>query len=165
MLDLDAAPSVAQVFGDKPTVTMMRLFFAAEKAATVKQFARYGLFNPAGPHEIHELVLVKRPVAVRLLLVGIENFRRRSEDREMNVVDVADSFSEISQIILLGETGELRDVVETHINKPLHAGFPQPRKEGLGGFFREAYGENLHDAALLVMDGPGAARAVASSGA
>ena len=43
MLNVNAAPTVLQVFGDKPPVAMVGLIFAAQQAAIIQCFPRHRL--------------------------------------------------------------------------------------------------------------------------
>jgi hypothetical protein len=61
----------------------------------------------------------------------------------MDVINLPNAAQEESQIVLLGESGKLRDVVEPHIHDAPDSRDLQLGEEFLGGFFGEADGEDV----------------------
>ena len=56
-----------------------------------------------------------------MFFVGIKDFLRRGEERQMNVVDATDFFEEILKVIALRKARELGDIVESDIDDTLGA--------------------------------------------
>jgi hypothetical protein len=75
--------------------------------------------------------LIDPPIAI-LLLVSIQNLRSWSQLRQMQVLNVADRFSEVTQVILFCKPGELRDIIQPYIDKSLHVCFLESSEK----FFR-----------------------------
>src|SRR5579863_39310 len=115
MFNLYATPRLVEVFRDQTAVTMVRRFFATKKAPAVKKIAWRGFLYAPGAHQIEELSFVVRPVAVFLLLVRVKNFGCWSKLRHVHIFDAADCLREVPEIIPLGESGKLRDVVQAHV--------------------------------------------------
>ena len=90
---------------------------------------KHGLFREAffidrrldasGAHQGEKCRLISIPTAL-LLLVGIEDFLRGGEKWLVLVGNTAYFEEEVGQISLLGESGELRGVIQPHIGQALN---------------------------------------------
>src|SRR5690349_15377076 len=99
-------------------MTMMRLVFAAKKAAAVQTCA-VDIFDPSSSHEVQEFGGVGVPTALAFPVL-IQNFLRRRQLRLFVIFYVADLLGKIAQVVSLGETGKLRNIVQTHIDQFLN---------------------------------------------
>jgi hypothetical protein len=77
-------------------------------------------------------------------LVGIQDGLGGCQLGKVDVVDVADDPCEITKVIPLGKTGELRDIVEPNIHKESHARGLQLSKKYFRRLLGEAYGKKFH---------------------
>ncbi len=68
------------------------------------------------------------------LLVGVEDLLRGRQDRQVKVLGRTDLLQEVPKIVPLGEGGQLRRVVQSHVDESLYAG-PLEDLEELGGAF------------------------------
>src|SRR5439155_4383194 len=102
-----------------------------------------GLFDLAVGDELSEVALVGRPVAIHFL-VTVEQLLRRRQVEEVYVLDSGDGAQEVSEVVALGEPGELRVVVQPDVHDALHAAWWEHRKESLGRLLRELDGEELN---------------------
>ena len=116
MLYLDVFPVLAEIFCDEAAVAVVGLLFAAEEAGSIDELARGERFDGAGFHEGEEALLVGGPVAFQLLVV-VQHVLGGGEVWGMDVIHVADGFCEKAQVVLLGESGELGDVVEADVDE------------------------------------------------
>src|SRR5262249_13214725 len=79
-------------------------------------------------HEGEEALFVRLPAASALFVV-VEELPGRGEQRLMPVVGAAELAQEERQVFALGEGGELRGVVEAHVDEALDARAPQGSEE------------------------------------
>ena len=96
------------------------LVFAAQEAGVRYRPLDCLLGDAAVVHEGDELALVGLPVSVAAA-VGVEHFLGRSEVGEVDVVHLADLAEEVFEVVLLGEAGQLGNVVQPHIHQTLCA--------------------------------------------
>jgi hypothetical protein len=125
-------------------MAVLRCGFAAEQAAAVDYLARHGIFHLALRHQREELCLVGRPFAT-LFLVLIEHRFRGREFRQMHISDRKYGLAKKMEIIALGETGQLRNVVEPDIDQAGQAGAPQFAEKLAGRLLRKSDRENFHE--------------------
>src|SRR5437879_1959016 len=76
--------------------------------------------------------------------VVAEQFLGGGKQRLVYVLGGADLAQEVGQIVALGETGELRDVVQTYVDQARDAGVLQPSEELGRGFARKTDRTDLH---------------------
>jgi hypothetical protein len=141
VVDLNIFPVAAEVFGDEAAVAVVGLLFAAEEAGSVEEFAGCKGFDGAGLHEVEETALVGGPVALELF-VGVQYVLGGGEIRGVDVVDVADGAGEEAEVFLLGEAGELRDVIEADVDEAGRTGLLEGSEEGFSGLLGETDGVN-----------------------
>ena len=134
---LDVAPVFVQVLRDQAAVAVVRFVLAAQEAAFRDDLSRDRFLDAAFAHQLAEADLVGLPVAVALLVV-VEDVLRGGEFRDVDVLHAADLAEKVGQIVSLGKAGELRHVVEPHIDDPLGAGIAQEAKEAGCRLLREA---------------------------
>ncbi len=101
-------------------MTMMRLMFAAEKAAVVNQRFFYGFFNPPLCHEVEKLGLIVCPWT-SILFVSVKHLLGGSKFRSVNIFHSANLIGEIFEIVPLGKTRELRNIIQANIYNSLCA--------------------------------------------
>jgi hypothetical protein len=141
MNDFDVAPLFAQIFCDQPTMAMF--WRVSKQASVLKDFSRYFALDFPLTHQFQKLPFIELPVAI-LFLVAIEHLLSRGKQRQVKIVDAADGFEKITEIVFLRESGKLRNVVEAHIHEALGARILEASKKLLGGFLGKADGKNLH---------------------
>src|SRR5262249_54870017 len=107
MLDPHIAPSLLQIFRDKPPMAVFGLVLAAQQASAVEKLAWNTLLDFAAAHEIEKRAFVQSPVPVLLFLPAVEDVRRGREIRFVDVIDPADFLREESQVVLFREPREL----------------------------------------------------------
>lgn len=69
----------------------------------------------------------------------------------MNVIDAKDLFGEESEVVLFGEAGQLRNIIQASIYDPCEARLLQFAKELFRILFRETYCVEFHDAAASAL--------------
>ncbi len=89
---------------------MMWLILAAQEASPIKSFMRYGLLDMASCHQVKESPFILSPITA-LFFVGVKHFLRGREYWLMNVTDSADRLQEVTKVVPLRESRELRNVV------------------------------------------------------
>jgi hypothetical protein len=114
-----AVPFPIEVFTHEPTVAVMRLRLGAQETRSVEQLRLKTMLDSSFRHEVEKTRLVSRPLPL-VLLVGLEHGVRRREQRLMHIRDPADPVEEIGEVIGLGKTGELRGIVQAHVDHLLH---------------------------------------------
>jgi len=124
MHDVDVPPFAGEVFRHQPAVAVVGLVLAAQKAAAVERFLRHLLDAPL-LHQGQEPPLVVGPSAL-LLLVEIEDVLGGSQRRPMLAAHATDGLGEIGEIVALGEAGQLRDVIQAHVDDLPDADLFQP---------------------------------------
>ena len=112
-------------------MALTRLRLAAKQAGVV-EMPRVDVFGD-GPlvQQRNEPPLVLFP-SQRFLLVGVEDVARGRQLGVVLVVDVRDDVQKILQVAAFGEAGQLRDVVQPHVDQTLDAGFRERGEELLG---------------------------------
>ena len=93
MDDFNIAPMLLEVFSNKSSMAMVGLVFTAKQAAPIEQ-ALVDVFNVPGSHQLKKLVLVNRPVALRLFVL-IANILASCDLWYMSLVNAADSLPEV----------------------------------------------------------------------
>jgi uncharacterized protein len=110
MNNFDMAPLVAQVLSHQAPVAVVRRVLAAQQAPPVDQLARNSLLDLPVGQELQEIPCIRSP-ALFALPVGLQNFLRGAQLRQVVVVDAADGSEEKSKIVPLGKAGQLGNVV------------------------------------------------------
>ena len=115
-LDADSIPLFTEVFGDETTVTVVWLVLATLETGVIEEFRWELFFDFAGGHQGAEgnFIGFPRPLP---FLESVENVLGRRELGQMQVVDFAYFAQEVPEVVLLGEAGELRPVVEASIDQ------------------------------------------------
>ena len=115
MGDLDAAPMLVQVLRDETPVAVVGLVFAAQEATVRDDLPGDRLLDPPLPHQGEEAILVGLPVALPLFEV-VEDYLRRGKRGKVDVLHAAKLIEKVGEVVLLGETGELRPIVEPYVD-------------------------------------------------
>lgn len=139
MADFKFSPASSEIFRHQSAVAVMRLVLATQQASTLDSFWIDFLFNFPFLHQFQKRGFIDTPVAF-VLFVGIEDVLSGCEHRQVDVVDVGDFLEKVLEVVTLRKSGELGDVVETHIDDALGAALAQESEELGGGFFGEADG-------------------------
>jgi hypothetical protein len=109
-------PLALQVLDDQPPVTVLGGRFATEQHTWRFKIAWGELaFDVSFFHQLEELGFVHAPVSF-VFLVGIQNVLRGCQQRLVHVLGVAQFAQEIGQVIAFGKGGQLRDVVQPHVD-------------------------------------------------
>jgi hypothetical protein len=143
VLNGQAAPSAAQVLGDEPAMTKMRLVFAAQQTSIFDKFPGNLLLDLPFLDQTQKLFLVNFPVTF-VFLELIKDVLCRGESGKMDVIDPKDALEEILEVVAFAESCKLRHVVQPHIHHALHASLLQPCEKILGLFVGETYCANSH---------------------
>jgi hypothetical protein len=134
-----AGPLVQQILSDQPPMTVMRLCFAAEQTRQVQQLRIQCFLDLSLTQKRLEPGHIGLPVP-SAFSIGIQQFLRWRQLRQMHVVDLADALQKKGQVGLLRESGQLRRVVESHVDHPLHRVPGKQIEEGRRALVREADG-------------------------
>src|SRR2546425_995892 len=118
---------------------------AEEEASVCNRVRGYSPLSPPLLHQIQKSSLIGLPVSAGFP-VFIEQLLGRGECREVDVLHAADGLEEVGQVVLLREPGELRHVVEPHVDNSPGTGSLEQRKKPAGGLLSEPDGEQRHDA-------------------
>lgn len=137
MLGCQVTPVLLAVVHDEAAVAKMGRCLTAMQAALLDEGGINLLFNFLLPNEVEESQFVGRPVLF-VLPVGSQNVGRRSQHREVDVVDVADFLEEIPQVVALRESRELGHIVESNVDDALSAATPQQFEELRRALLRES---------------------------
>lgn len=124
-------------------MALQRLFLAAQEACLMQQFRGNFPFNLSCGKQCQKVPLVNRPASLAFL-EGVHYLLRRRQVRTMEIIDPADRPEEIAKIIPLGETGQLRDVVESYVDHSLDTRPDQQGKELLRRLLGETDGKYLN---------------------
>lgn len=100
--------------------------------------------NSAGGQQLQKAALIFGPASVALL-VSIQQFLRRSQQRLVRVINAAEGLQEVREIVPLGETRKLRRVVEPNIEQALDSSSLQSSEEIGGSALGEADCRDLSD--------------------
>ncbi len=109
-------------------MTLRGLFLAAQEACLIQQFRGYFPFSPSCGEQCQKVPLVNRPASLAFL-ESVQDLLRRRQVRTMVIIDPADRPEEIAEIIPLGKTRQLGNVVEPDVDHPLDARPDQTGKE------------------------------------
>ena len=115
-------------------------FLAAQETCLMQQFRGYFPFNLSCGKQCQKVPLVNRPASLALL-ESVQDLLCRRQIRTMVIIDPTDRSEEIAEIIPLGETGQLGDVVESDVDHPLDTRPDQTGKERLRRLLGEADGK------------------------
>src|ERR1700683_1631491 len=137
MLNPEPAPSVLEVLSDEATVAIIGSVLAAQQATVLDDISGELVLNRPLLHKVQEPTLVERPVAAPFLVL-VEHLLSRRQQGKMEVVDGADLAKEESEVILLGESGELRNVVQPDVDQPLCIRPTNEPEEPLGTLLGES---------------------------
>src|ERR1039457_5839891 len=112
MTDCYIFPMLLQILEDKSTVAMLCGWFAAKQYRfTLETIFVDGSLDVSGDHQDRKFPFINIPIAL-LLLVCIQDVLRRRQQRFVFVTRLAYLVEKVGQVGLLGETGELRGVVQ-----------------------------------------------------
>ncbi len=132
------------VFGDQSAVTMLGRRFAAKQDRPAGEKARGdSLFDFSFGHQRQELSLVITPVAL-FLLVGVQHVLSGREQRLVNVIGAAEFTQKKFEIVPFGESRQLRDIVQSDINKSGDSVSSENSEEFAGGFLRKTDRIDFH---------------------
>src|SRR5919199_2235930 len=141
---LQVAPRVLEVGADEPPVAVIRRGFAAEKDGRHREESGADpLFDPPLGHELQEAPLVVLPAPLSFL-VGVEHVLGRGKQGLVQILGAADLVQEEGKVVALGKPGQLRGVVEPHVDKAPDAGASQRSEEVRGGSFRKTDRIDFH---------------------
>lgn len=120
-------------------MAMVRLVLAAEQATAFEDIRIDPLLDFPLFHQFEKRGLVNAPVAF-VFLVSIKYVGSWRKQWLVNVVNADDLFKKIPEIIPLGESSKLGDVVEAHIDDAFGAALFEKSKKLGGGLLGEANG-------------------------
>ncbi len=141
--DLNIAPLGAKIFGNQPPVALGRLFLAAQKAGFMQPFRADILFGFSCGKERQKVFFVNLPSAFVLFEI-VQNLLARRQIRPMDVIHLTNRPEEIAQVVSLGKTGQLGNIVEADINHPLHTRPKEACKKFLGRFLCKSDGKQFY---------------------
>lgn len=139
--NIEISPFRFQILDHEPTVTMMGLLFAAQKAAALERGGVNSFFDFPFSHQIEKSRLVNVPVAF-VFLVCVQNICRRGQQWQVEVINIGNLFEEELKIVLFREASELRNIIEPDIKHPLGAAAAQELEEFRSSLFGKADGVN-----------------------
>src|SRR5919199_1049030 len=141
---LQVAPCVLEVGADEPPVAVIRRGLAAEKDCRHSEERGADLlFDPPLGHELQEAPLVVLPAPLPFL-VGAEHVLGRRQQGLVEILGTADLVQEEGKVVTLGKPGQLRGVVEPHVDKAPDPGASQRSEEVRGGSFRKTDRVDFH---------------------
>ena len=143
MLDLDIAPMLSEIFGDEPAMTMIGPILAAQQASPVERLPIDRAVDSSFLDQPQERLFINAPIPILHFVCGKE-LLRRSEQRNMNIINITDFFDEIRQIGLFGEARKLRYVVQPNVDERFNLRLLERGEERFGRFFRETDRKDLH---------------------
>ena len=143
MDNFNVTPMLFQVLCNKPAVAAVRFILAAKQTAARDDLFRNGPFDLPLTHQRDESVLVGCPIATPLPVVAQQLLRRR-QFGYVNVSHLTEFAQKIREVVLLPKTGELRLIVEPHVDDTPGAGLSKKVEEATGGFLCEADGGDFH---------------------
>ena len=148
------SPLLSQIFQDQPPVAVLRGRLAAKQCSGKRKQRTVQLFfYPPLFHQSHEPPFVLLPRTFPLF-VAVENFLGGGQQRLVPVLCAADLANEESQIVALGEPGELRNVVEADVQQLADARAFQKAEELLCRLFCETDGIDFHGAVSISSNNP-----------
>src|SRR5437868_5713017 len=141
---LQVAPRILEVGADEPPVAVIRRGFAAEKDRRHREESGADLlFDLPLGHELQEAPLVVLPAPLPFL-VGVEHVLGRRQQGLVQILGAADLAQEEGEVVTLGKPGQLRGVVEPHVDKAPDPGTSQRSEEVRGGSFRKTDRIDFH---------------------
>src|SRR5918911_4299080 len=141
---LQVTPRILEVGADESPVAVIRRGFAAEKDRWHREEGRTDpLFDLPLGHELQEAPLVVLPAPLPFL-VGVEHVLRRRQQGLVQILGAADLVQEEGKVVTLGKAGQLRRVVEAHVDKAPDPGASQRSEEVGGGSFRKTDRVDFH---------------------
>ena len=96
---------------------MVGLIFAAQQASVSYDFLRDRFLDSPFPHQFHEQGFIGLPIN-SLFPVIAQYVLRGRQLRKMHVFHLAEFAQEVRKVVLLGEPGKLRGVVEPYVDDP-----------------------------------------------
>lgn len=143
MDNFNVAPMLFQVLGDKPSMAAVRFILAAKQASVFDDLFRNGFFDPPLTHKRAKAYFIGLPIATSIPVV-VQQLLRRRQFGHVYVIHLAEFAQEIREVVLLRETGELRPIVEPHVDDTPGAGLAKQIEKTLGGLSRESDGGDFH---------------------
>src|SRR5919199_4890862 len=141
---LQVAPCVLEIGADEPPVAVVRRGLAAEKDRRHREESGADpLFDLPLSHELQEAPLVVLPAPLPFL-VGVEHVLGRRQQGLVQILGAADLVQEEGKVLTLGKAGQLRRVVEPHVDKAPDPGASQRSEEVGGGSFRKTDRIDFH---------------------
>jgi hypothetical protein len=140
------APVAGEKIGDEAAMAFLRAGFGAEKRdlggprERVETCGDTALF-----HHCEKIRFIGGPILGAA--ISLEKFRRRGEQRLVEVFNSADFSQKEGEVRMLGEAGELAAAILANVDDLLDSGVREQSEEFLGGFSGEADGaeESLHE--------------------
>src|SRR5919201_3289236 len=141
---LQVAPCILEVGADEPPVAALRRGLAAAKDRRHREESGAdSLFDLPLGHELQEAPLVVLPAPLPFL-VRIEHVLGRRKQGLVQILGAADLVQEEGKVVTLGKPGQLRRVVEPHVDKAADPGTSQRSEEVRGGSFRKTDRVDFH---------------------
>jgi hypothetical protein len=148
MGNIEITPLLPQILSDQSAVTMMWLLLTAKQTTLRHDFFRDSIFDLALAHQIKKTAFIGLPVSLPLF-VFVKHLLSRSELGEVHVVYPANLLQEKREVVSLGESGELRNVIEAHIDDPFCSGFSDGVEEFPSRLLGEPDRKHFHDGSSL----------------
>ena len=114
MNDLHIAPMSLEILGDQATVAVFGFVLTAQQASVGDRPSYPHLPNSSLVHECEELALVRIPV-VMFIPISVQHLLGGRQLRHMHILHTADCVQKVFKVILLGETRQLRHVVQPNV--------------------------------------------------
>ena len=130
MFDLDVSPPLTEVFCHQSSVAVVGPVLAAEQAGTVEERWIKRILDSPTSHQRHEAFFILLP-APPLLLVSVQDLLCWRQARHVHVVHITDLAQKVGEVMPLGESSQLRHIVEAHIHYPFRPGITQRLEEFL----------------------------------
>ena len=115
MDNFNVTPMLFQVLCNKPAVAAVRFILAAKQTAARDDLFRNGPFDLPLTHQRDESVLVGCPIATPFPVV-VQQLLRRGQRGQVNVLHPAELAQEKREVVLLRKTGQLRPIIEPHVD-------------------------------------------------
>ena len=132
-------PVAGEKIGDEAAMAFLRAGFGAEKRDVGRPRRRVETCGDTALfHRREKKCFIGRPIF--RTAIGLEKFRRWSEQRLMPVFDSGDFSQKKREVRMLGESGELAAAILTDVDDLLDPGTGEQSEEFLGGFSGEADG-------------------------
>lgn len=111
-----------EVFSHNAPMTMVRLILTTQQTTIVNHFAWNLFLNLPCSHKIYKPRLISNPVST-ILLILIQHRLSWGKQWLMNVTHTTYFLEKVCKIITLSKSGQLRDIIQTHIYNTLDARF------------------------------------------